>query len=148
MSVVLLTITSALTACGDNSNKEADLLLETIRQQYDNRQYTQTLRSIDSLRTHYPQAIEQRKEALKIYQNTVLTMAQNELMHVDTLLQQARTEYQAMKSAAEAHHQQGTATADELTAVTLQKLKVDSLQNRFDAYVAKVKYIHKKQKED
>lgn len=40
------------------------------------------------------------------------------------------------------------ATADDLQTLTLMRIKRDSLQTRFDVQCAKIKYIHKRQKEN
>ena len=47
----------------------------------------------------------------------------------------------------EKHKQQLCATADELTLLTKTRVRRDSLQTRFDVLCAKIRYIHKKQKE-
>lgn len=137
-----------LHSCGDTQKQEADRLLEQIRTEYADGRYKDALATIDTLRKKCPEAIDQRKEALKVYQDAALKMAQDELAAIDTTLQQARHVYERLKTTAENHKQEGVATAEELTAVTMQKLKVDSLQNRFDAWVAKVRFIHRKQKEN
>ena len=39
-------------------------------------------------------------------------------------------------------------TAEELNTLTLMRMKRDSLQTAFDTQCAKIKYIHRKQKEN
>lgn len=143
----IIAFCAMLAGCATDDTQKAQQLLEDIHTEYRNGQYQHTLSLIDSLRRTYPKAVEQRKEALKIYQEAVLAMAQTDLMRLDTALQSARQQYEDMRTQAERHHSEGTATAEELTAVTLQRIRRDSLQARFDAQVARVRFIHKKQKE-
>lgn len=146
--MVATALTAVLAGCADNDGQKAQRLMDEIRTEYAEGHYQQVLSHIDSLRRTYPEAVEQRKEALKVYQETVLKMAQTELMTIDTTLQTARQQYEQMRTASERHHSEGTATAAELTSVTLQRMRVDSLQARFDAQVARIKFIHRKMKEN
>ena len=43
---------------------------------------------------------------------------------------------------------QGEATAEELTSLTLQRIRRDSLQTRFDVLCAQIRYIHKRQEQN
>ena len=52
-----------------------------------------------------------------------------------------------MKAKADQDRDALRATSEQLQAVTLKKMELDSLQVRFDVQCAKIKYIHKKQKE-
>ena len=89
-----------------------------------------------------------RKEALKIYQDAALKMAQAKLMQADSALQSMTAEYEKRKTEVESHRNTGTATAQALNSVTQMKMKLDSIPARFDAEVARVNFIHKKQAED
>ncbi|MBR6962573.1 MAG: hypothetical protein IKH86_02980 [Prevotella sp.] len=131
----------------DNSNQKADELLQTAQQQFDNKQYDAALATIDTLRSRYPKAIEARKKALLLHQEAELKRAEHELALTDSALQQTKSLYNSEKRKAEAAHANGTATAAQLTGVTLLRMKRDSLQVQFDMQCAKIKYIHKKQKE-
>ena len=93
------------------------------------------------------QEIQQRKAALKHHQDSALTASQREVERLDQELQRVNAEYNRMKEAAEAAHAAGTATADQLTAVTQMRMHRDSLQTQFDVLCAKIKYIRKRQKE-
>ena len=92
--------------------------------------------------------IAQRKEALKHHQDSALTASQSDVERLDQELQTVSAEYERMKAAAEAAHANGTATAEQLTAVTQMRMRRDSLQAQFDAQCAKIKYIRKRQKEN
>ena len=144
---LLCILSVALSGC-DNSQKKAQSLMEKIRNSYTQGQYPQTLLLIESLRKAYPKEIDLRKEALKIYQDAALKMAQAKLMQADSALQSMTAEYEKRKTEVESHRNNGTATAQELNSVTQMKMKLDSIQARFDAEVARVKFIHKKQAED
>lgn len=136
------------TACGGNKEpKTATAILEQARQEYADKQYDKALHSIDSLRKTFPQDIEARKAALKLYQDISLTQAQEDLANTDQRLQQAKAEYDNMKAKADQDRDALRATSEQLQAVTLKKMELDSLQVRFDVQCAKIKYIHKKQKE-
>lgn len=139
----------ALAVCScDNSHQEARKLMENIKKDFTQGRYQQTLSLIDSLRKNYPKEIELRKEALKIYQDAALKMAQNKLMQADSALQSMTAEYEKRKAEVEGLRSKGTATAEDLSGVTKMKIKLDSVKTRFDAEVARVKFIHKKQAEN
>lgn len=145
--MLYVALTGALCGC-NGEGKKAEELLGAIRTEYETGKYDDALAHIDSLRKKFPEAIEARKEALKIYQDAELKKAQTHLASLDTTLQRLRGEYDKLKTEVEQHKQQGVATAEELTRLTLRRLKLDSLQTRFDVEVAKIKYIHKRQAED
>lgn len=135
-------------ACtGKKGDKQAEALLEKAEVEYKAGQYDKALRTIDSMRRTFPEAIAARKEGLKLYQDVALVQAQSDLARTDSLLQIAKREYEQAKSQAEAAKKELRATASELQNVTLLKVRLDSLQVRFDVQCAKIKYIHKKQKE-
>lgn len=135
-------------ACSQNkSEKQAKALLEKAEVEYKTGQYDKALRTIDSLRRTFPEAIKARKEGLKLYQDVALTQAQSDLARTDSMLQAARKEYERVKAEVETAKRELRATPEELQNVTLLKVRLDSLQVRFDVQCAKIKYIHKKQKE-
>jgi hypothetical protein len=145
--IILLSIFT-FSACKDKENKDAEILLERINTQYENGEFASALRDIHTLRKKYPEAIEERKQALKIYQNVQLKIAQIELARVDSMLLRVGADYSVMKKYSDAHHAAGTATAAELSSATRERIKRDSLQTRFDVLCAKIKYIHRQQKEE
>ncbi len=147
----ILYSTTALTVilCGcSNSHQEAQALMDNIRQKYAAGKYQEAINSIDSLRKKYPEEIELRKEALKVYQDAALKMAQRNLERADSTLLTMTAAYEKLKAEVEAKKNNGSATAEELSRVTMMKIKLDSVRARFDAEVARVKFIHKKQAED
>lgn len=147
-SILLIILAMMLAACGDNTaQKEAESLLEKADGYFKKGEYDVALSTIDSLRKAYPNALETRKKALTLYQDISLKQAQEDLARTDSLLQAADRDYQSMKAKVDEHKKKLRATAEELTGLTLAKMKLDSLKVRFDVQCAKIKYIHKKQKE-
>ena len=63
------------------------------------------------------------------------------------ILQEVNRKYAKMKREAQAAHDAGTATAEQLRAVTHMRMHRDSLKTRFDVLCAKIKYIRKRQSE-
>ena len=147
--LILLTGVILLTACQtDKTKEEAAELLQLATTQFEQKQYDAALLSLDSLRRAYPKAIEARKQAITLKQNIELARAEAELATIDQALQKTKADYEQLKKTSEAHHRQGTATADELTRTTQMRMYRDSLQVQFDVQCAKIKYIHKRQKQE
>ena len=92
--------------------------------------------------------IEQRRAALKHKQDSTLLASQQELAIVDSTLEAVKAEYERMKVEVEQHKAELRATADELTALTMLRMKRDSLQVQWDVLGAKIKYIRQKQQEN
>jgi len=92
--------------------------------------------------------IEQRKAALKQKQDSALAVSQQELAVVDSTLEAVKAEYERMKTQVEAHRAALQATEEELTALTLLRMRRDSLQVQWDVLGAKIKYIKYKMKEE
>ena len=137
-----------LASCGENeAQKAASSLLERADTEFESGQYDKALRTIDSLRKVYPNAVETRKQALQLYQRIALRQAQEDLAHTDSLLQAVNADYNYQKTKVEKDKQELRATPEELQMLTLTKMRLDSLRVRFDVQCAKIKYIHKKQKE-
>jgi hypothetical protein len=63
------------------------------------------------------------------------------------MLQAVSHDYRYQKQKVEKDKQELRATAEELTMLTKTRMRRDSLQTRFDVLCAKIRYIHKKQKE-
>ena len=137
--------TTVLTSC--EKNPEAKQLLQEIQTDYEAGNYQRVMFSIDSLRHNYPDAVEERKEALKIYQEASLKLAQENLAQVDSSLQAAIKQYDEMKPQIEAHRKACIATQEELQEFNELRAYRDSLQGVFNLECAKIKYIHKRQKE-
>ena len=66
---------------------------------------------------------------------------------VDSTLQAVRQNYEYQHQKVEKDKQELRATPEELTMLTKTRVKRDSLQTRFNVLCAKIRYIHKKQKE-
>ena len=89
--------------------------------------------------------IEQRKAALAHKQDSTLKASQAELAFVDSALEATKTQYEAMRTEVEQHRQALRATEEELTALTLLRMKRDSLQVQWNVLGAKIKYIRREQ---
>ena len=74
MATVLFLILAV--ACKDNRQQQAEQLLQQAEEQFGASDYQAALSTIDSLRKVYPNAINTRKKALKLYQDIELTKAQ------------------------------------------------------------------------
>ena len=141
-------LTVVMVSCRPSAEERGEKMLRQIESAYQQGQYDEALVLINSLRRDYPKAFNARKKALRIYQNAVLKKAQKDLMHTDTFLQRVNKEYEQARIQAEAAKQVGTATAQQLSDVTRLRILRDSLQVRFDTQVARIRFIHKKQKEN
>ena len=137
--------TVLLTSC--EKNPEAKQLLKEIQADYEAGNYQRVIYCIDSMRHNYPDAIEERREALKVHQEASLKMAQANLAEVDSALQSAIRQFDEMKPQVEAHRKACTATQEELQQFNELRAHRDSLQGVFNLECAKIKYIHKRQKE-
>lgn len=131
--ICALLLVLALVGCTKTDDDKAAPLLARIQQLYENGKYRETLDSIESLRSKYPMAIEARKEALRIWQDASLNMAQDDVARTDVLLQETI--------------QQMNAATDHLTANRL-RLRRDSLQARYEAMCGVVKMIRARQKKN
>ena len=137
------------TGCGGNDmEKKAEGLLEQARTEFNAGAYAKALATIDTLRKNCPEAIEARKQALKLYQEVELKRAQLVVSNVDTVLQRVDREYQEMKKTVDALREKSAATEEQLRTVNLMRVKRDSLQTVFDVECAKIKYIKKKMEEE
>ena len=97
---------------GCEKNPEAKQLLKEIQAEYEAGNYQKVLLSIDSLRHDYPEAVEERREALKFHQEASLKLAQANLALVDSTLQAAIKQYDEMKPQVEAHRKACVATQE------------------------------------
>ena len=137
--------TVLFTSC--EKNPEAKQLLKEIQADYEAGNYQRVIYSIDSMRHYYPDAVEERREALKLHQEASLKMAQANLAEVDSALQAAIRQFDERKPQVEAHRKACTATQEELQQFNELRAHRDSLQGVFNLECAKIKYIHKRQKE-
>jgi len=141
-------IALSMSACGGRSaEKQAEEWLGKARMEAKRGDYAKSMAYIDSLRSKCPDAIDARKAALKLYQEVNLKAAQQAVQKADEDLRSVNAEYGKRKSVVESLKAQGKATAEQLTGLTLLRMKRDSLQTVFDVQCAKIKYIHAKMKE-
>ena len=145
--LVWILLAAMLVACSADKQRAAEQMLQKASLQFEQRQYDRALITIDSLRKVYPGAIETRKQALILQQNIELKRSQEELAIVDSLLQVVKSDYETLKLKVEKDKQELRATPEELTMLTKTRVRRDSLQTRFEVLCAKIRYIHKKQKE-
>ena len=145
--IVWILLTAMLVACGNDTQKEAEQLLQQANSLFEQKQYDRALTSLDSLRRLYPNSVDMRRQALKLRQNIELKRSQDELALVDSMLQAVSHDYRYQQQKVEKDKQELRATAEELTMLTRTRMRRDSLQTRFDVLCAKIRYIHKKQKE-
>lgn len=146
--VLLFAITVVLVSCGGNdAQKTAEDMLEKAEKYFSEGSYDRAKTAIDSLRKVYPGAVETRKKALKLFQDISLKEAQEDLALTDSIMQKVGLDYKYIKEKVEKDKAELRATAEELELLTRTKMKYDSLKVRFDMQCAKIKYIHKKQKE-
>ncbi len=139
---------TAMAGCtGNDMKKEAEGLLDNAREQFGKGQYKEALATIDSLRKKCPEAIDERKAALRLYQEIELKRAQLNVENTDRALQKIESEYEQMKKTVEDLKSKGMATAEQLRSLTLTRVKRDSLKTVFDVECAKIKYINKRMKE-
>ena len=149
ITIVALAACLCLTSCdGNGSRQTAEALLEEAGQLFNDGDYDRALAKIDSLRKVFPNAIETRKKALTLYQSISLKQAQEDLAHTDSILQELTHDYNYQKAKVDKDREMLRATAEELQMLNETKVRLDSLKVRFDMQCAKIKYIHKKQKED
>jgi len=138
---------AGITACGNSKQNEATELLEKAGKEFEQGRYDRALITIDSLRKVYPNAIETRRQALKLYQDIELKKTQQELAVTDSLLQAVNHDYVYQQEKVERDKAALRATPEELTMLTLTRIKRDSLRTQTEVLGAKIRYIHKKQKE-
>lgn len=146
--IILLTTLLVTVGCGfKGHNERARRLLQQAQTEFEQGNYTKSLASIEQLRAEFPEEIETRKEALKLYQEVSLKQAQEELAYADSALQVAQRDYEAIKAKVDADFAKMQATAEDFKKMQQLKNVRDSLQAKFDQQCAKIKYIHRKQKE-
>ena len=138
-----------LASCGENkAQKQAEEMLEKAGTCYEQGQYNEALTVIDSLRKLFPNTIDTRKKARKLYQNIELKKAQLELATTDSLLQAVNHDYVYQQEKVERDKAALRATPEELTMLTLTRMKRDSLRTQSEVLGAKIRYINKKQRDE
>lgn len=146
--IILIALLSLAWGCTDKEKEGAAQLMEEIRSDYEAGNDSACLIAIDTLRSRYPKAVAERKEALEYFQKASLRMVQKDLELTDKRLEQEKARFAEMEAEVNAHKAALNATADELTALTMQRMKRDSLQTRYDVLCQEIRFIHKRQKEN
>ena len=136
-----------MTACANDRQKEAEAWLKKADTQFEQGHYDEAKAAIDSIRKLYPNSIDTRKKALTLQQNIDLKVAQDELALTDSLLQLVQHDFDYQQTKVEKDKAALRATAEELTMLTKTRMKRDSLRTQCEVLGAKIRYIHKKQKE-
>ena len=137
-----------LSACkGNDTREQAEALLGQASAAYEQERYDEALVTIDSLRRVYPNAIDTRKKALKLYQEIELKKTQLELAKTDSLLQAVEHDFAYQQEKVDRDKAALRATPEELTMFTRTRMKRDSLRTQCEVLGGKIRYIHKKQKE-
>lgn len=136
-----------LVACGKSPQEQAALLAEQASTLCEEGQFDKARTLIDSLRRTYPNNVEARKAALRLHQQVELKAAQEDLLRADSLLVLANRELETLQKQVDAHKATLTATADELTLLTMTRMRRDSIRTLYETLGAKIRYIRKKQKE-
>ena len=142
-----LTVVLMLVACGKSPQEQVALLAEQASTLCEEGQFDKARTLIDSLRHTYPNNVEARKAALRLHQQVELKAAQEDLLRADSLLVLANRELEALQKQVDAHKATLTATADELTLLTMTRMRRDSIRTLYETLGAKIRYIRKKQKE-
>ena len=145
--IALIVVSGLLICCKDSQEHEILELMTEIRASFKNGNDSACLAQIDTLRSRFPKAIEERKEALLIYQDASLRQSQKALARVDSLLEIEKERFAELEKFVMERKAQGEATAEELTSLTLQRIHRDSLQTQFDVLCSKIRYIRKRQEQ-
>ncbi len=130
--VWLVIIAVTFVACAQTEDSKALSMLSKIEELYERGAYRQTLDSITSLREKYPMAIQARKQALSIWQNASLKMAQLDIARTDSALQVVLT---------------SIPLENNLYRANVLRMKRDSLKARYDAMCSVVRMIRMRQKQ-
>lgn len=145
---MLISVPLLLASChSDNTRKEAEALLAEANAHFEQGRLKEALLSIDSLRHVYPNAIDTRKKALRLYQDIQLKEAQQELAEADSLLQLVQHDLDYQQEKVDRDKAALRATPEELTMLTRTRMRRDSLRTQCEVLGGKIRYIHKKQKE-
>lgn len=130
--ILTIIFAAVLVGCSESDEQKAERMLAQIDSLYEKGQYKEVLDSIVSLRTTYPSAINIRKEALRIWQNASLKIAQKDVAQTDVLLQETLRMIES---------------ETDLRKANMLRMRRDSLQARYEAMCGVVKMIHMRQKE-
>ena len=136
-----------LVACGESPQEQAELLARQAAACCEDGRLNEARTLIDSLRRTFPDIVEARKAALRLHQDVELKIAQQELARTDSVLVVVNRQLDSLQQQVDAHKAALKATAEELTKLTLTRIRRDSVRTRFEALGMKIRYIRQKQKE-
>lgn len=122
----------ALTSCQKQADDGAARMLAEIEKRYEQGQYRTVLDSIEALRAKYPKATDERRRALRLWQEASLKMAQEDIAVTDSLLQATIAQMNAETRIYERN---------------MLGVKKDSLQARYEALIGVVRMIWKRMEE-
>ena len=125
-------IIMALAGCAKTDDEKAKPLLAKINTLYAGGKYREALDSIVVLRDRYPKAVVARTEALRIWQDASLKMAQADVAATDNRLQEVEQELR---------------TTTDRYRCNMIGVKRDSLQARYEAMCGVVRMIRMRQKQ-
>lgn len=125
-------IIMALAGCAKTDDEKAKPLLAKINTLYAGGKYHEALDSIVVLRDRYPKAVVARTEALRIWQDASLKMAQADVAATDNRLQEVEQELR---------------TTTDRYRRNILGVKRDSLQARYEAMCGVVRMIRMRQKQ-
>ena len=125
-------IIMALAGCAKTDDEKAKPLLAKINTLYAGGKYREALDSIVVLRDRYPKAVVARTEALRIWQDASLKMAQADVAATDNRLQEVEQELR---------------TTTDRYRRNILSVKRDSLQARYEAMCGVVRMIRMRQKQ-
>lgn len=125
-------IIMALAGCAKTDDEKAKPLLAKINTLYAGGKYREALDSIVVLRDRYPKAVVARTEALRIWQDASLKMAQADVAATDNRLQEVEQELRTTTD----HYRRN-----------MLGVKRDSLQARYEAMCGVVRMIRMRQKQ-
>ena len=125
-------IIMALAGCAKTDDEKAKPLLAKINTLYAGGKYREALDSIVVLRDRYPKAVVARTEALRIWQDASLKMAQADVAATDNRLQEVEQELR---------------TTTDRSRCNMLGVKRDSLQARYEAMCGVVRMIRMRQKQ-
>ena len=125
-------IIMALAGCAKTDDEKAKPLLAKINTLYAGGKYREALDSIVVLRDRYPKAVVARTEALRIWQDASLKMAQADVAATDNRLQEVEQE---LRTTTDRYHR------------NMLGVKRDSLQARYEAMCGVVRMIRMRQKQ-
>ena len=125
-------IIMAMAGCAKTDDEKAKPLLAKINTLYAGGKYREALDSIVVLRDRYPKAVVARTEALRIWQDASLKMAQADVAATDNRLQEVEQELR---------------TTTDRYRRNMLGVKRDSLQARYEAMCGVVRMIRMRQKQ-